>query len=124
MRFGFLAQAGGAGGPGAGGAGHPGGIGGFLGSIYFPLIAFFAITYFLLIRPRQKEQKKHQEMLTSVKKGDHILTTGGIYGLVENVKEKEGILIVKIADKVKIEVARSAVASRVERGSHDYPENA
>ena len=119
MRFGFLAQAGGAA-PGA--SPHPGGIGGFFGSIYFPLIAFFGITYFLLIRPRQKEQKKHQEMLSAIKKGDHILTTGGIYGLVENVREKDGVLLVKIADKVKIELARSAVASRVE-GSREFSES-
>lgn len=114
MNYGFLAQ--------AGGAGAKGGFGGFLGSIYFPLLAFFAITYFLLIRPRQKEQREHAKMLDAVKKGDHILTTGGLYGLVEGVKEKEGILLVKIADKVKVEIARSAVASRVERTSHEFAE--
>ena len=105
----FLAQTGGT-------PQGPGGIGGILANPLFVVVAFFAIMYFLLIRPKQKEQKEHQRMLSAIQKGDRILTNGGLFGLVEMVKEKEGILVVKIAEKVKVEVSRGAVARRIERG--------
>lgn len=77
---------------------------------FAPLLFMILIFYFLLIRPQQRKQKEHQKMLSEIKKGDRVITTGGIYGLVERVRE-DGILIIKVADNVKLEFARSAVSS-------------
>jgi len=72
----------------------------------------FGIFYFLTIRPQQKKQKERQGMISRVEKGDKVITSGGIYGLVVGTKEKT--LVIKVADNVKIEFARSAI-SRVEK---------
>jgi len=71
----------------------------------------FAIFYFLVIRPQQKQAKEHRAMASSLKKGDSIVFANGIYGRIVEVAEKT--LIVDIADKVKIKVNRDAVAGRV-----------
>ena len=84
------------------GGGNP--LGGFI-----PLIVIFFIFYFLLIRPQQKKAKEHQKMLAAVKKDDRIITTGGIYGTVTAVKGDT--LELKIAEGVKIQLAKSAVAA-------------
>ena len=72
----------------------------------------FGIFYFLTIRPQQKKQKERKEMISRVEKGDKVITSGGIYGMVVGTKEKS--LIIKVADNVKIEFSRSAI-SRVEK---------
>lgn len=90
--------------------GEGGGTLGFL----LPLILIFAIMYFLIFRPQAKKQKQHQAMIESIKKGDKIVTAGGIYGTVAGIKEKEKTLIVKIDDNVKVELSRSSVAKKVE----------
>ena len=108
----FLAQAGCT--PEAGGQSGGGGY-----QMLFLMGAFFLIMYFLIIRPKQKEQRKHQDMLSSLRKGDQIVTTGGIHGRIERMKEKEGVLTLKIADNVKIDVARSAVAGLVKKGDEE-----
>lgn len=74
---------------------------------FFPLILIFVIFYFLLIRPQQKKMRGHQKLLQGLKKGDRILTNGGIYGTIVNLKGN--ILEVKIAEEIKIQLARSAV---------------
>jgi preprotein translocase subunit YajC len=74
-----------------------------------PLIFVFVIFYFLLIRPQQKRQKAHQQLVASVKTGDKVVTSSGIHGIVANVKEKT--ILLKVADNVKIEFDRSSVAS-------------
>lgn len=68
---------------------------------------FFAIIYFLMIRPQQKQQKQRQQMLGSVKVNDRIVTIGGIHGRV--LKMKDDILTIRIADKTEIEIEKSAV---------------
>lgn len=73
-----------------------------------PLVFIFVIFYFLLIRPQQKKQKEHEKLIQSVKTGDQVVTNAGIHGTVSNVKEKT--LIIKIADNVKVEFDRAAVA--------------
>lgn len=75
---------------------------------FMPLILIFIIFYFLLIRPQQKKQKEVKQMLSTIQKGDKIITTGGIHGIVANIKED--IVSVKIADDVKIDVSRSCIA--------------
>lgn len=88
--------------------------GGGLTSMLLMFGAIFAIMYFLMIRPQQKRQKKHEAMLQSLEKGDKVVTAGGIYGVVQGEKEKGTILIVKITDNVKVEIKRSAIAGKVE----------
>ena len=77
------------------------------------MVLMFAVMgvmfYFLLIRPQSKQRKEHQNMLNNVKTGDEVVTSGGIIGIVANVKDKE--LVLKIADNVKIRVAKSALTA-------------
>ncbi len=70
-------------------------------------IAIFAIFYFLLIRPQQKERKRREEMLASLKKGDRVVTAGGLVGTIVGLNEQT--LTLKIADSVRVECLRSAV---------------
>ena len=87
--------------PGEGGAG--GGIAAFA-----PLIIIFVIFYFLLIRPQQKRQKETEQMQNDIKKGDKVVTTGGIYGLVEHVGEKTVTL--KIAENAKVKFGKTFIS--------------
>jgi preprotein translocase subunit YajC len=73
-----------------------------------PLIFIFAIFYLVMILPMRRRQKKHQEMLAKVTRGDRVVTTGGIFGTV--VSAEGDVLTLRIADNVKIQVARSAIA--------------
>ncbi len=72
-----------------------------------PLLVFFGIFYFLLIRPQQKQQKARQEMLNNLKKGDKITTIGGIYGIIKEVREDE--LTVKLGENLTVKMARHGV---------------
>jgi preprotein translocase subunit YajC len=73
-----------------------------------PFLFMGVIFYFLLIRPQQKRQKQHQQLMANLKTGDRVVTSSGIHGLIANVKETTFLL--KVADNVKIEVDKSAVA--------------
>lgn len=77
-------------------------------STLLPFVLMFAVFYFLLIRPQQKQQKARQAMLDGLKKGNKIITIGGIHGEIVEVKEDN--LIIKIADKVEIKTTRGAVS--------------
>ncbi|AEG14282.1 preprotein translocase subunit YajC [Desulfofundulus sp. TPOSR] len=72
------------------------------------IVALFALLYFLLIRPQQQRQKKHMEMIRNLKVNDPIVTIGGIYGTI--VKIKDDTLVVRVADNVRIEILKNAVA--------------
>ncbi|ATI41099.1 preprotein translocase subunit YajC [Pacificitalea manganoxidans] len=76
---------------------------------FLPLILIFAIMYFLLIRPQQKKMKEHRAMVASLRRGDEIITQGGLIGKVSKVKE-DGELEVEIATGVKVRVVQSTVA--------------
>jgi preprotein translocase subunit YajC len=86
------------------------GSGGFemLNSLLVPTILIIGIMYFLMIRPQQKRMKEHKEMIASVRRGDTVVTSGGILGKVTKVDEHE--LQVEIADGVRIKVLRSTVS--------------
>lgn len=87
---------------------------------FAPLIFIGVIFYFLLIRPQQKQRKEQQALIASLKTGDKVVTSSGIYGLISNVKETTVLL--KIADNVKIEIDKAAIASVVKsstQGSGD-----
>jgi preprotein translocase subunit YajC len=72
-----------------------------------PIAAIFLVFYFLVIAPANKQKRKTQEMLNSLKKGDRVVTSGGIYGTVQSVEPE--VVYLKIADNVKVKVARSAI---------------
>ena len=77
---------------------------------FLPLILIFGIFYFLLIRPQQKKQKQHQEFLKSLKKGDEVITSGGIIGRIASLSEN--IVSLEVAPNVVIRIARSQIAGR------------
>jgi preprotein translocase subunit YajC len=90
----------------SGGGGAGGGLGAFV-----PLILMFAIFYFLLIHPQRKKQKEHQKMLSELKRGDRVITAGGIHGTIEALTDT--VVKLKIAENVLIDLSRSAIAAKV-----------
>jgi len=78
---------------------------------FLPIVAIGLIFYFLVIAPANKQRKKTQEMLSALKKGDRVITAGGIYGTVQGV-EAEAVYL-KIAENVKVKVQRSAISGVV-----------
>jgi preprotein translocase subunit YajC len=91
----------------------PGGSPMWLGNLFL-IVSFMLIFYFLLLRPQQKRQKQAQKMLESLKKGDRVITTGGIHGTILAVKDD--VVTIKIDDNVKVDVSKSAVGSVVTEG--------
>ncbi|HXL03732.1 MAG: preprotein translocase subunit YajC [Firmicutes bacterium] len=87
---------------------------GSLASSLIMLALMFGILYFFMIRPQQTQQKKRQEMLDSLRKGNTVITIGGIYGQIVEVKEDS--LIIQIADNVRIRTLRGAVSSVLGKG--------
>ena len=92
----------------AGGAGGAAGLASFL-----PLVLIFVIMYFLMIRPQQKRMKEHRALVEALKKGDEVVTQGGLVGKVISVRDNE--LEVEIAPGVKVRVIRSTVTGLVNR---------
>jgi preprotein translocase subunit YajC len=90
---------------GTSGSGAGGGSSGFTALV--PLILMFAIFYFLLIRPQQKKQKIHRQLLANLKKGDTVITNGGLYGKITGLTET--VVTLEIADRVRVKVGRSFV---------------
>lgn len=86
----------------------PGGMESILSSIV-PFLLIIVIFYFLILRPQQKRQKERIKLLESIKKGDRVITAGGLHGTVEGLEEKT--LLVKVADNVKLKMERSAIST-------------
>lgn len=86
--------------------------GGAAGSLmsFLPIILIFVVLYFLMILPQQRRQKKHQQMLQSLKRGDRVIISPGIHGIVTNVKDNT--FLVKVAENTEIEVERGAVSQK------------
>ncbi len=89
-------------------------------SILWLFGGMIVLMYFFMIRPQSKEKKAHQAMLEAVKTGDKIVTVGGIYGIVTNVKDVK--VVVKVADSVKLEIRRSGIARVINAGDEDKEE--
>jgi preprotein translocase subunit YajC len=89
--------------------------GGGIGSFFIPLIFIFVIMYFVMIRPQKKRQQQQQQLMANLKTGDRVVTNGGIHGLISNVKENT--VVVKVADNVKIEMEKSAIATVLKESS-------
>jgi len=105
----ILAQDDGSGAGESGGASQGGGL--FGGNFMFIMIAMFAIIYFVMIRPEQKKQKERQKMLSALKKGDKIVSIGGIVGTVTAVRDSS--YLVKTGEGSVIEITKSAIGSLV-----------
>jgi len=88
----------------------PGGGGGLIQ--FLPIILLFVGMWFLIIAPQRKRQKEHDAMLKALKTGDEIVTSGGIFGTITNVKDDR--LVVKIADNTKVEIGKTFVASKIQ----------
>jgi preprotein translocase subunit YajC len=93
---------------GSGGAGGGGGLGAFL-----PLIIIFAIFYFLLIRPQQRKAKQHKQVLADLRKGDKVVSSGGLHGLITGMSDD--VLTVEISPKVRVKISRGSIAGVVGR---------
>jgi len=76
-----------------------------------PLFLIFGIMYFLLIRPQQKKLKEHQQMVAALRRGDQVITQGGIMGKVTKVKDGESEIEVEIASGVNVRIVRSTIAT-------------
>jgi preprotein translocase subunit YajC len=97
-------------GPPGGGSGEAQGPAAMFSS-FLPLILIFVIFYFLLIRPQSKKAKEHKQMLENIKKGDKVMTNGGIYGLIEDIDGDAVTLKIGIKDDVRIKINRNYVAN-------------
>ena len=82
---------------------------------FIPILLLFAGMWFLIIAPQRKRQKQHDQMITELKSGDEIVTSGGIFGTITNVKDDR--FVVRIADSTKIEISRNSIGSK--RGSSE-----
>lgn len=94
-------------------AGQPGSTLGF----FLPMIILFAAFWFLLIRPQQKRQKQHRELVAAVKAGDEVLTAGGLIGIVRDTSEQ--FVTVEFADQVTLKVQRQTITAVLPKGTFD-----
>jgi preprotein translocase subunit YajC len=109
---------GGFGGGGGGGEGAAGG-GSFVTTL-IPFALIIVIFYFFIIRPQNKKQKETQKMLGNLKKGDRVVTIGGLHGVIQSVKESTVVL--KVDENTKMEYSRSAISSVTAEGKGDKEE--
>lgn len=91
-------------------AGGAGGLAGGLGGI-LPIILIFGIMYFLMIRPQQKKMKEHKAMVAALRRGDQVVTQGGVIGKVSKVKDDSNEIEVEIATDVRVRVMRHTIAT-------------
>lgn len=99
---------------GMGTSGAGGGQGSSFGA-FIPLILMFVIFYFLLIRPQQKKAKQHKEMLSAIKKGDRVVSSGGLHGVVTGIDED--VVTMEIAPKIRVKVSRGSISGIMPKGS-------
>ncbi len=86
---------------------------GSMWSSMIPFILIFVIFYFLLLRPQRRQQRERQEMISNLKKDDHVLTSGGLYGIVVSIKDDRVVLRIDERNDIRVEVRRDAVAGLV-----------
>lgn len=78
---------------------------------YGPIVFMLIVFYFLLYRPQKKEQQARKEMLLNLKKGNKVVTVGGVYGTITEIKDD--VVTIKIAEKVEVQVARMSIANNM-----------
>lgn len=98
---------------GGGGAGGEGGQAAGFGA-FIPLVLMFVIFYFLLIRPQQKKAKQHKELLGAVKRGDKVITSGGLHGEITGISDD--VVTLEIAPKVRVKVSRGSISGVLGKG--------
>lgn len=92
------------------------------GSFLIVMVGMIAIFYFLLIRPQMKEQKRRKEMLSSVRKHDKVITSGGIYGVVVAVSDNDITIKIDESNNIRVKFTRSAVATILREEGEDKKE--
>jgi len=92
-------------------AGGEGGSGSILGAM-LPFVLMLLVIYFLLLRPQMKRQKEHQKMVTSLQKGDKIVTSSGIFGTITKISDDQGKITVRVAKDVEMEFLKSSVTQK------------
>ncbi len=96
----------------AGAEGAGGGNSGMFTLVWFGLI--FVLMYLLLIRPQRKKQKEHERLLQELKKGDKVVTTGGMFGTIFAIDNERNRVVLKIGDNIKMEFLKSSIAAKVD----------
>ena len=86
-------------------------------SLLFPMLILFAAFYFLLIRPQQKRQKAHQQMVAELSNGDEVITAGGIIGAITSISDQ--FVVVRIADNTEVKVQRQSISAVLPKGTVD-----
>ncbi len=81
--------------------------------VWFGLI--FVLMYLLLIRPQRKKQKEHQKLLGELKKGDRVVTSGGMFGTIFAIDEERNLVVLKINDNTRLEFLKSSIAAKVDK---------
>ena len=99
----------------AGAAAPAGPLGDF--GFFLPLVGVFVVMWFFMIRPQQKKQKEHQALIRAAKRGDRIVTSGGILGVITKANETDNDVEVEIAKDVKVRVVRTAISDVVNRAA-------
>ena len=94
----------------------PGGPGGSLLQ-FLPIVFMLVIFYFLMIRPQQKRMKEHKEMVAALKKGDEVVTNGGLGGTLTNASDDDPYLSMQISDGVEVKVQRQSIAALLPKGT-------
>jgi len=87
----------------------PSGAQGFASLI--PMVLIFVIFYFLLIRPQQKKAKQHKEFIGSLKKGEYIITSSGLYGYIDNISNDSDVVLLELANNVKVKISKGSITS-------------
>jgi preprotein translocase subunit YajC len=87
-----------------------------------PMVLLFGAMYFFLIAPQRKKQKEHEKMLTALQSGDEIVTSGGIFGVITNVKDDR--FVVRVSDNTKLEIGKGFVQTVVKRAGAEKAEKA
>jgi preprotein translocase subunit YajC len=89
-------------------------------SAFLPLIIIFAIFYFLLIRPQQKKAKQHRELLAALKKGDRVVSSGGLHGVITGLAND--VVTMEVSPKVRVKVSRSSIALVMKKAETEVKE--
>lgn len=98
--------------PPAGGAAPTGGANGLV--TFLPFVLMIVVVYFLMLRPQMKKQKETTKMLTSLEKGDKVVTNGGIIGTIAGFTDNPEILTLRVAEGTKIEILKSAITAKLD----------
>ena len=94
-------------------AGGPEGGGGIATMIWFGLI--FVLMYLLLIRPQKKKQKEHDKLVSELKKGDKVVTSGGMFGVIFAIDDENNRIVLKTSGDTKLEFLKSSIAGKVDK---------